>query len=566
MVAITLPDTAVIGDLGHVADHNAIVTAMAALNTKVDDFVVSIEDYGAVGDDATDCTTALQEARAAVLAQGGGTVFIPPGTFRFSSLSHTNSYNKVNYRGAGCKVSILKTTRTDGGSAITYTGVDAPTACAFFTWSDIGLTAVNDTTSGSGFDLTWLGHAGWHNVQVWGFGIHGFKTYEVNTCWFHAVTSEHNKGDGFYLGTNSHANSFTGACAFKNNLGYGLNQQSVSNGCSIGDSFVASSNSLGGIWLTDARAWNISAPYLEGNGVANLIMGGSSGRFPKNITVDSPLCNSISGSTPIGILLQGGTDTTDANQHWGLQIRSPYFNGSYATAEIHVASNYVDATITDIGSFSILSKTQLLKDASGNFHMDPKHSFDILDGQVIGWTAVDGGKYSKKTNPTLIGGAFLENLPRINAPIENVASVIVSGRLTLVAVPLVAGQKITSISFWCGTQAAVAPTNQWFAVYSSALAFIRQTTNDTTTAWNAGAIKTLALTSPYVVPTSGIYYIGVMVEAGTVPSFFGVVSNLNATGGTPKLLGYADTGLTATPPDPAAALSAIANIPYLYLT
>jgi hypothetical protein len=79
--------------------------------------------------------------------------------------------------------------------------------------------------------------------------------------------------------------------------------------------------------------------------------------------------------------------------------------------------------------------------------------------------------------------------------------------------------------------------------------------NDTTTAWAANARKTLALTSTFTTTYSGLYYLGIMVAATTVPTIKG---NTAKTGGqlgagAPSLGGTSTTGLTTALPATAAA-------------
>ena len=56
----------------------------------------NIEDYGAIGNDSTDNTTAIQDCIDACLADGGGTVFVPPGTFKTHTIA---TYPKVKMLG-----------------------------------------------------------------------------------------------------------------------------------------------------------------------------------------------------------------------------------------------------------------------------------------------------------------------------------------------------------------------------------------------------------------------------------------------------------------------------------
>ncbi len=122
--------------------------------------------------------------------------------------------------------------------------------------------------------------------------------------------------------------------------------------------------------------------------------------------------------------------------------------------------------------------------------------------------------------PSITNGAVVETIPAWAAS-GNQAGVLTSGRLYLVPILLVAGQVVTNIGWLSGTQAAVAPTNQWFGLFDSSRNALRLTADDTTTAWAASTAKALALTSTYPITTTGTYFIGVMVAAGTTPSLRG---------------------------------------------
>ncbi|MBP1995380.1 cohesin domain-containing protein [Paenibacillus eucommiae] len=65
---------------------------------------VNVTDYGALGDDAIDDTVAIQNAIDHVNANGGGTVFVPSGTYLVSNLK---LYSNMELKGTGWN-SILK--------------------------------------------------------------------------------------------------------------------------------------------------------------------------------------------------------------------------------------------------------------------------------------------------------------------------------------------------------------------------------------------------------------------------------------------------------------------------
>ncbi|MCF3130576.1 glycosyl hydrolase family 28-related protein [Streptomyces olivochromogenes] len=72
--------------------------------------VADVTDFGAVADGTTDCAPAINRAIAAAGRAGGGTVTIPPGTFRIDDLIRVGDSNVV-LRGAGSDRTKLYATR-----------------------------------------------------------------------------------------------------------------------------------------------------------------------------------------------------------------------------------------------------------------------------------------------------------------------------------------------------------------------------------------------------------------------------------------------------------------------
>lgn len=188
------------------------------------------------------------------------------------------------------------------------------------------------------------------------------------------------------------------------------------------------------------------------------------------------------------------------------------------------------------------------------------HKAVIGVGDTLSWSAEGGWKNSTNNiqpllnNKYVLSGALYETFDRILCYEVNTA-LLSSGRLSLQAIWLPAGVTISSISFWSATTAAGTPTNQLFGLFDSSLNLLRSSTNDTTTAWAANSRKTLSLTSTFTTTYSGIYYLGLMVTATTVPTIKG---NTARTGGqmqaaAPSMGGTSTTGLTTALPATAAA-------------
>jgi hypothetical protein len=183
-----------------------------------------------------------------------------------------------------------------------------------------------------------------------------------------------------------------------------------------------------------------------------------------------------------------------------------------------------------------------------------------------------GIRYDDHTNPDADpmaalrpAGALAETFPRANTGVANAAA-ISTQTLFLVAIPLRIGMTVTSISFVSGTQAASGPTNWWFALYDSARALLGQTADQTTTAWAATTFKTVALSSPYPVTASGLFYLGIMMKATTPVSLLVSATNVTIPTPAPILNGTSTGTLTTTAPNPAAAITATANRPYAYVS
>lgn len=150
---------------------------------------------------------------------------------------------------------------------------------------------------------------------------------------------------------------------------------------------------------------------------------------------------------------------------------------------------------------------------------------------------------------------------------------LATGRLSLFGVYLVAGEVVTNIVFWSGTTAYTPGTHQWFALYSyltsTTFSKLGVTADDGATAWAANSKKSLAMASPYTVPTSGWYYFGICVVGGTVPSLFGIgAGQANLSSENPPISIACDSGLTdpASAPNTATSVGGSGSWAYAYAT
>ena len=142
-----------------------------------------------------------------------------------------------------------------------------------------------------------------------------------------------------------------------------------------------------------------------------------------------------------------------------------------------------------------------------------------------------------------------------------------------VAVPLQAGDIVSSITFKSGATALATGTNWWFALYSSAStpALLSQSADQTSTAWAANTAKTLSLATAQTITDPGTYYAAIMVKASTVPSLVGRSLGLaGASSGsisTQKTLAQTSgSSLTDTAPATITSGTAVVNFPYVVLS
>lgn len=115
----------------------------------INERVISVKSFGALGDDSNDDTAEIQAACDYVESLGGGWVYFPKGTYKISSAISIDTAG-VKICGAGRGVAIIKNHATSGNSITVNLGSAVDSKIVI---QDISLTC-NTTTSGAAIVFT----------------------------------------------------------------------------------------------------------------------------------------------------------------------------------------------------------------------------------------------------------------------------------------------------------------------------------------------------------------------------------------------------------------------------
>lgn len=148
----------------------------------------------------------------------------------------------------------------------------------------------------------------------------------------------------------------------------------------------------------------------------------------------------------------------------------------------------------------------------------------------------------------------------------NTDSAGVSGRMSVMTVPLHAGDIVTTLSFFVGGTAAATVTHAWAALYSPTGALIVQSTDNPAQSLGSNSETDFVVATPYLVINEGMYQVGVMVAATTANSFAAhqltVPASASSIAGSVSLGANYGSGLGATAPATLTSPAAIGSLLY----
>jgi hypothetical protein len=199
-------------------------------------------------------------------------------------------------------------------------------------------------------------------------------------------------------------------------------------------------------------------------------------------------------------------------------------------------------------------------------------TFTLLPGgcaiyeDALGWSfynnagqqlTASGSSSSGAVDNYGITGNLGETMDRNICPEVN-TTIATTGQIFCQAIWLTAGTTVTNISFCSATTAASAPTHYVFALYDINRNLLASSADQTSTAWAANTLKTLAMGTPYLISTTGLYYVMISVVATTVPTLKGGTARTGGqlAGTAPIISGISSTAYTTgTAPSTIGALT-----------
>lgn len=254
----------------------------------------------------------------------------------------------------------------------------------------------------------------------------------------------------------------------------------------------------------------------------------------------------------------GGTDAPapGTSQSWTVASSGSFpvaSSGATQPTQFHVSDPALASEIILVTNISGLTWT-VTRGAEGTTPVAHAAGFTIKQVVTAGGLSVAGTGQNGWCAP---GGVTAETFPRVQAAGNQVLGT--TGVLYVCGISLPQYLTVSTITMATKTPAAATLTAGWYVILDSNLVVRGVTGNQTSTTWTATTTAyPLNLAAPYVTTYTGLYYIGINVSAGTMPSIVTATATAAALAGlAPVLCGSVSTGYSTTPPAVTTALSGL---------
>ena len=254
------------------------------------------------------------------------------------------------------------------------------------------------------------------------------------------------------------------------------------------------------------------------------------------------------GRTNTAAIVTATTTTVVASPSASVQRNVKFLNitNAHATASTVITVQHFDGTNNeDLIGVTLLPGENLVLSSTGDW----MHH----DSQGADYTYTPGATANVGPNGTLA-----ETIPR-QFVTSTSGGTMTSGTVYLCGINLPSGTLVSNITL-CSVGAAGTPTHYQFGLYSgsqSAPSLLASSADQTTTAWGANTVKSLAMTAPYRITTPGVYYVAFVMVATTASTLAGMGPKTNAAlaATAPMSNAASTTGVTTTLPTTGTALT-----------
>jgi len=198
----------------------------------------------------------------------------------------------------------------------------------------------------------------------------------------------------------------------------------------------------------------------------------------------------------------------------------------------------------------------LLPGASALYEDGLGWQFFTTAGQILTASGSPNNGVPRLDGPT---GIKAQSMDRASCAETNQTAPTAGGTLFMQALYIPAGVTVSNILWHSATTAANGPTHWMAGLYDTSRNLLATSTDHTSEAWAAQTMKTIAMVTPYVIPASGLYYIGFFMTASTaIITSKGDVSKTSGAlwAQVPIMSGASSSSsLTDTLPNPAGAIT-----------
>jgi hypothetical protein len=549
----------------------ARIPDLSATYVALDRVVYNVKDHGATGNGSTDDTTAIQNTINLASAAGGGTVFLPPGTYVVtpSSGAALTVPSNVTVRGASRKASILK--KSANGILIAMSGPSTDATGAthnrYSSLQDLSLNGNNLT--GLLVQCYYADNLLFRDVyfqnclDICVEGVELWDSRFYNCVWEssggaassttpNVMLRNSNASSGFgYSADNTNQIVFH-ACRWEDffngalRIEVGTNNTNNPNGIYITDCKMETSRLRGGSHLyahSSSRhvyvknLYCFAGDFYSGFSTAqNVIVWNTQAGALENVLIANGAVATINSGVD---LFSGGNSTATLRNVVGLYTTAPTgvhiyceasstadfaFENCYSNTGTQFGgtapTNFIGPQIRQVAG-AVSDGSFLHTPANGTLALDTTNNLLYARAGAVWAPASLTNEFGPYDHGLIAWSTSPENLESTGQPS--------SGAIRMVKIVLRRAATISNI--WIGLSAAGATLTagqNFVGLYTSSGTRVGVSA-DQASNWTSNGIKQIALTGSYAA-AAGTYYVAILAVGTTIPTFYASASPSIAMG------------------------------------